>query len=304
MNITQTAKQFGLTARALRYYEQIGLLESQRIPGYAYRSYDEAALLRLRQILLLRRLRLPLRQIQEVLQKRDPILLTEILRANRAELSREIAGLAETRALLEQLLKQSELCPERLSQFLEAGSELPAVCAPDSKEEFTMEKPVQSGDPFRVITLPPMTVASARCLGESPEDPAGELLKAFVRQTDLIRIKPDLRVLGFNNPSPQREGEPYGYEFWVSIPPDLEVAAPMEKKYFPGGLYAAHWIRMGDFQEWGPFFQAVQSSEDYVLEDREPSGMGGALEEHLNPSVCLAGEPFRDLDLLIPIRRK
>lgn len=34
---------------------------------------------------------------------------------------------------------------------------------------------------------------------------------------ELYKIKPDLRMFGFNNPSP-KGNEIYGYEYWVTIP--------------------------------------------------------------------------------------
>jgi hypothetical protein len=40
-NITQATKQLGLSTRTLRYYEQIGLIESERADDYAYRVYSE-----------------------------------------------------------------------------------------------------------------------------------------------------------------------------------------------------------------------------------------------------------------------
>jgi DNA-binding transcriptional MerR regulator len=60
MNQVQTvstvSKSLGISSRMLRYYEQIGLIESQRIEDYAYRVYDENAIGRLRQIIILRKL--------------------------------------------------------------------------------------------------------------------------------------------------------------------------------------------------------------------------------------------------------
>lgn len=41
--ITQVTKTFDISTRTSRYYEQLGLIKSQRIEGYSYRVYDEAA---------------------------------------------------------------------------------------------------------------------------------------------------------------------------------------------------------------------------------------------------------------------
>jgi len=39
----QVSQNYGVSTRMLRYYEQIGLLKSNRKDDYAYRVYDENA---------------------------------------------------------------------------------------------------------------------------------------------------------------------------------------------------------------------------------------------------------------------
>ena|SRR5690606_18626082 len=52
MRIGELARCTGATARALRYYEQQGLLESRRRDN-GYRDYDQAAVMRVRNIRML-----------------------------------------------------------------------------------------------------------------------------------------------------------------------------------------------------------------------------------------------------------
>lgn len=54
-----------------RYYEQIGLIESDKLNDYAYRVYSSETVTRLNQIIILRKLRLPLKQIADVLNSND-----------------------------------------------------------------------------------------------------------------------------------------------------------------------------------------------------------------------------------------
>ncbi|MFH8798091.1 MerR family transcriptional regulator [Streptomyces sp. NPDC017936] len=49
MQIGELAKETGATARALRHYEQAGLISSERAPN-GYRVYDERAVVRVRNI--------------------------------------------------------------------------------------------------------------------------------------------------------------------------------------------------------------------------------------------------------------
>jgi len=63
---------------------------------------------------------------------------------------------------------------------------------------------------------------------------------------------------------------------------------------------------MGDFHKWGEFAQALQSSDVMEYEEREPKGMEGSLEEHINPYLYYTSDKkireYTQLDLLIPIK--
>ena len=67
-SIRDVSQSFGVSTRTLRYYEEVGLLQSTREADGSFRAYDEEALRQLKQILILRALRLPLKQIRTILQ--------------------------------------------------------------------------------------------------------------------------------------------------------------------------------------------------------------------------------------------
>ncbi len=58
----------GVTARALRHYDAVGLLKPTAVSEAGYRLYDDTALERLQQILLFRELEFPLREIKAILE--------------------------------------------------------------------------------------------------------------------------------------------------------------------------------------------------------------------------------------------
>ncbi|MGW1109015.1 MerR family transcriptional regulator [Streptomyces sp. NPDC002540] len=66
-SIADVARMSGVTSRTLRHYDEIGLLPPAWIGSNGHRYYEEADLLRLQQILLMRELDLGLREIQAVL---------------------------------------------------------------------------------------------------------------------------------------------------------------------------------------------------------------------------------------------
>ncbi|MET9360662.1 MerR family transcriptional regulator [Streptomyces sp. NPDC006632] len=66
-SIAEVARMSGVTSRTLRHYDEIGLLPPAWIGSNAHRYYEEADLLRLQQILLMRELDVGLREIKAVL---------------------------------------------------------------------------------------------------------------------------------------------------------------------------------------------------------------------------------------------
>jgi DNA-binding transcriptional MerR regulator/ADP-ribose pyrophosphatase YjhB (NUDIX family) len=86
-SIQEVASASGVTARTLRYYDEIGLLGPARIGGNGYRYYEHEQLLRLQQILLLRAIGLDLATIRSVVDtERDPV---EALHRHHTELLAE-----------------------------------------------------------------------------------------------------------------------------------------------------------------------------------------------------------------------
>ncbi|MGM7667875.1 MerR family transcriptional regulator [Microbacterium sp. A93] len=104
-SIQEIARLAGTTSRTLRHYGDIGLLKPTRVAHNGYRHYDQAALVRLQRILLLRELGLGLPQIAEVLSSSDAGATSEAsalrrhlayLRAEQDRLARQIASVEST----------------------------------------------------------------------------------------------------------------------------------------------------------------------------------------------------------------
>lgn len=321
MTITEVSRVYGVSTRTLRYYERIGLLQSARVADYAYRLYDQAALLRLRQILLLRRLRLSLKDIRKVLASGHTVRAVEALQAHARMLDAEITAASAVRDALGQLTARlagsaaSLLPPDAFDEEVirDAVASLPLITI-QTKEERAMSehKRTEGGTRLtdvRIIHLPLCTVAAYHFIGENPEETVGDVVGKCLREMGLYRIKPDARMFGFNHPSPSPDRAFHGYEVWVTIPEDLEVPPPLIKKRFEGGLYAVHTVAMGDFHEWRLLRAWADGRDRYAYNERpEDQGtMGGCLEEHLNwvyhnhlgwPEDLAEGQ----LDLYLPVK--
>jgi len=317
ITISEVSKTFNVSTRMLRYYEKIGLLTSLKKEDYAYRVYDEKSILQLQQIILLRKLRVSLKQIGVIFSNPDAKTIVDIFTQNLNEINDEMTALSTVRIVLgkfvDELRIQSKLSLEKVlfsdEVVLEAINSL-SLSKISFKEERSMDDLHKANEVLTVLTnvriiyLPPCTVVSSHYIGENPEDVAGKMMDKFVESVRLQNIKSDLRMYGFNNPSPSGS-ETYGYEFWVTVSDGLDIVEPLEKKKFEGGLYAAHCIKIGDFHEWQFLDDWVKNSKEYEYDEREPHGMGGCLEEHLNAYTYFDNsEDFTQVDLLMPVRKK
>ncbi|KAE8765170.1 MerR family transcriptional regulator [Georgenia thermotolerans] len=100
-SISEVARATATTSRTLRHYGDVGLLAPSRTGPNGYRYYDEAALLRLQRILLLRELGLGLPAIADVLAgQHDVVAALEthlaLLRQERDRLERQITSVTRT----------------------------------------------------------------------------------------------------------------------------------------------------------------------------------------------------------------
>jgi Predicted transcriptional regulators len=77
--INQVAQNYNITKRTLRYYEEIGLLITVKKNNSNYRYYDNEALNRLEQILLLRDLNFHISEVKEILISEDDKTIEKIL---------------------------------------------------------------------------------------------------------------------------------------------------------------------------------------------------------------------------------
>ncbi len=325
MTVSEVSKSFDVSTRMLRYYEKMGLISSGRREDYAYRIYDEDNVRRLQLIIVLRKLRIPLKQIAVILSDEEQIQSLEILKENIAELNGEIETLTTIREILGIFVSRLQLTIKQRNRLDLLGDEallamtnVLSLSKLNLKEEYSVNDLNKAQENLimkanvRIVLLPAFTVASYHYIGENPEDNVSNVMDRFVRESKLYEIKPDSRWFGFNHPNPGvREDGLYGYEAWVTILDDMEVPAPLVKKQYGGGLYAAHTMDFPNFHEWQWLIKWCENNDKYTPNYSELGDeiMGGLLEEHLNwVYSCHMGWPENGidgkLDLLLPIKKK
>jgi len=192
-------------------------MESQRIEGYAYRVYDEDAISRLRQIIILRKLHVPVRQIREIFSNSDAVDIIEIFERNISELDEQMTSLSTIKSILVRLVRELHEQANMRLQLDYLGdsfvfSIVDNIFFPKNtiQEENSMRDLSKANETLskledkdvRIIYLPPMTVAASYASGQfewgvGPE--ATSKVEQFVWETELLKIKPDARGMGFDH---------------------------------------------------------------------------------------------------------
>jgi len=257
---SQVSKSFGISTRMLRYYEQIGLLISTRREDYAYRIYDEDAIRRLQQIIILRKLQIPVKQIKAIFDSPDAVEVIKVFEQNIAEMDEQITALSTVKSILAQFVAQlQEKADVKLKLDLLNDTSIISVVNSLSfsdnklKENVKMEDLNKAGETLnrarrnlvRMVYRPTETVAKFWCEGsDPPSENAKNIMERFIRNNDLFNTKPDFKVFSHG------VGSETGSWFFVTIPDDMEVAEPFLKAPFEGGMWAVVTVTKENNDGW------------------------------------------------------
>jgi len=236
--ITELTRQLGLPSRALRYYEQAGLVESLRTEDGKYRCYPPESVERLRQIMILRKMQIPVRDIRRIYRSRDMSVVVESFVERIRTIDEEITALSDLRRIVDGFLQ---------TMVRNGITRISAI--PFLYEE--MERHTRGSGAYG-----PVTVDSLTAVGDRLERPGD------VRLVDLPPMRVLTSVLAETGTS-----DPEGFEDWlalngVAFPPAGEHGrfeyqndgpqtvlirrigesdapdGPFVKRLFPGGLFA------------------------------------------------------------------
>ena len=307
--ISQVSRDYSISPRMLRYYEQVGLIQSKRKDNYAYRVYDEIAITRLRQIIVLRKLRVSVKDIVKILGNSNTAQIVEIFRQNINEIDEEITALSTVKSLLtrfaEELKEKADINLKLLDNSV--LSVIDTLSFSDNKiieakENVSMEElglkldsanrrlnKIKDGD-VRIIELPPSRIVAVKVDGMGCSGNALGAMERLISKSKLLKIKPDARCFGFDCLSPiAKKIDERAYDMWLTIPADFELPkfeknndgtykitpdynATFVEDEFKGGLYAAHVMREWDINclDWEPLHDWLESSDQYEADWDSP----------------------------------
>lgn len=105
IKITDLTNQFNISSRSLRYYEQVGLIQCVRLDFEKYRYYDEANVERLKQIMVLRKMEMPIKDILRIYESADMSVVVETFVGRIRVIDKEVDALTELRAVVNEFLQ-------------------------------------------------------------------------------------------------------------------------------------------------------------------------------------------------------
>jgi len=108
IKIKDVSDRYDVTARTLRYYEDMGLISSVRGNDYAYRMYDEDTIKRIEQILILRKLNISVKDIRRIFDAPNSAVVLEVLGAKVRNIDDEVALLHELKDIILDFIREIE----------------------------------------------------------------------------------------------------------------------------------------------------------------------------------------------------
>jgi DNA-binding transcriptional MerR regulator len=314
IKIGEAAAKYDISNRTLRYWEEAGILESCRMEN-GYRYYDELNIKKIRQIKLLRKLRLPIQDIQRIFVSGELSAAVEVLTNHMEETKHEAEELKALGVVLERLIEilRNKQNLAGIFEYLEVHDNSAArefknalQITLSGRKNVMLENSAynQTGE-VRIINLPRMIIASYCVVSETPENDCTKVMDKLIREYSLYN-KPGFRHFGFNNPNPEAGRAEYGYEMWSVVPEDFVVPKPFVRKDFTGGLYAAIPTYLPSIGErWRQLYEWVQNNESYEV-DWNRDILRNELEEcidYITFNSKGTSEANKQLDLLMPIKR-
>lgn len=100
LKIREVSARYEISARTLRYYEDMGLIHSVREEENAYRMYSEEELQRLEQILILRKLNISIKDIARIFDSKSSEILLDVLGKKVEDIDHDAALLHELKEIV------------------------------------------------------------------------------------------------------------------------------------------------------------------------------------------------------------
>jgi len=303
IRINDVVENLGISSRTLRYYEQVGLIWSEHPENKSQRYYDSAALERLKQIIVLRKLQIPVKDIITIFESESTATLIQAFVSKLESLDREISSLSELRKIVDDFLNKMTMSGiKKISAITLLYEETEKrIYTTEKSESVTFEKLSEISrealklHDVRVIRLPQMRVLTSR----SKTGRAEELDENLFAKYGFIS-EPGFRNCFFRK-------EPNGeWVMLIKIPQDYENVTGYIDEDFSGGLYAITTSFMADMDDAFILLREWINNSDYYKIDADSEGklQRDEMIEEIMPWDIVAEFNLYQQDVFVPIMIK
>jgi len=239
IRINDVVDNFGVSSRTLRYYEEVGLLWSSHPDNKVQRYYDGTALERLKQIIILRKLQIPIKDIVTIYKNENMTTLIQAFVDKLENLDSEISALSKLRKLVDEFLHTMLINGiKKISAITLLYEETEKRLAlTDESDPITFDKLSKASsealrlNDIRLIRLPSMRVLSSRYKTGEVENLDGDKMQNLFVDFG-FRPTPGLRDCFMRKESGDE------WVMLMKIPDDYENKTAYIDEILPGGLYA------------------------------------------------------------------
>ena len=303
IRINEVVDNFGISSRTLRYYEEMGLLWSTHPDNKAQRYYDTDALDRLKQIIILRKLQIPIKDIVKIFESENTTDLIQAFVEKLDTLDTEISALSELRRLVDEFLHKMLMSGiKKISAitllYEETEKRLASVKKSEGVTFETLSRISREAlklHDVRIIRLPPMRVLTSRLKTGQTEGLNENLFEKYG-----VMPEPGMRNCFFKKESNNE------WIMLIKIPQDYENTTEYINDEFSGGLYAITTSFMADMEDTFILLRNwVNKSENYELDTDEDGKLqrNEMIEEILPWDIVSKFKQYQQ-DVFIPIRIK
>ncbi len=309
IKIRDIASKYDVSARTLRYYEDMGLITSTRSEDYAYRLYDENAVKRLEQILILRKLNISIRDIQRIFNSSGSEVVLDVLGKKVEDIDGEVALLHELKEIVLEFIQQIRHADFRsdsdVKMLYEKAKEIEGQLVSVSyngnpsrvnrlfdvieKMKKAPEVRIVQINSFRAFSSGLDTIENVMGPFQQWQEENNHLIKKLIYGApDFLWFEKDMRANWI-----------WAVEDWVTE----EDVKPYELITFEGGLYAAAMSVDGDDDISGRVYEGIKKwveTSGFELDERPGRR---TLCHMLNPSDEIrAALGYNQLDIYVPIK--
>lgn len=309
IKIRDVSSKYDISARSLRYYEDMGLITSTRSNDYAYRLYDEIAVKKLEQILILRKLNISIKDIQRIFNTSGSEAVLDVLGKKVDDIDGEVALLHELKGIVLEFIRQIEQADfgndTDVKKLYEKAKEIEGQLANVSysgnpskgNRLLDVTEKMKRAPEVRIIQINQFKAFSSgldtidNVLGtfQQWQEEHNHLVKKLIYGApDFLWFEEDMRAVWI-----------WAVEDWVTEA-DIE---PYEIIEFNGGLYAAAMSVDGDDDINGRVYEGIKKwLENSGFELDEQPGHR-TLCHMVNPTNEIkAALGYHQLDIYVPIK--